>query len=471
MFRSVYSKIMLINLVITIVIVVASTGLLFGLLNSYMIEDRSKSLSDEADRLNNLTVFYISNHNPNVERLYYMSLNDISNRINGVIFIVDSFGNLIHSDNASEHIDTSKIPEMQIAQRVREGEKIVNVGDFGGLFETTYLTVGVPLYFEGTGVGATFLSMPVPEINRYKYQMFRIFFSSVSVATVIAMMISYAYSRRVSRPLKDLSVAAKKVSAGDFDVRVSERGKGEIAELSRSFNLMVSSLGNLEDMRSSFIANVSHELRTPMTTISGFIEGILDHTIPEGSEEKYLQIVLDETKRLARLVGELLDLARMDAGTVQLNIKPFDINELIRITILRFEKQINAKSVSVNIDFQQEQANVTADKDSISRVLTNLFENALKFNFEHGYIDIKVKSKGGKYEISVENSGIGIDEEEITHVWERFYKTDKSRAYDKKGMGLGLYLVHNTLAAHGEKIWVESEKDHWARFTFTLKKT
>ena len=155
---------------------------------------------------------------------------------------------------------------------------------------------------------------------------------------------------------------------------------------------------------------------------------------------------------------------------MQLNIREFDINELIRITILKFESRINEKALDIDIDFENENEPVLADKDTVQRVVTNLFDNAIKFNYQNGYIKIVVKRHNGKIEISIENSGIGIEPDELLHIWERFYKTDKSRSYDKKGMGLGLYLVQGIIAAHDEKIWVESEKNKWARFTFTLKK-
>lgn len=269
-------------------------------------------------------------------------------------------------------------------------------------------------------------------------------------------------------PIKSLNQVAKRISKGDFKARVKIRGKDEIAQLGETFNLMATSLENLDNVRSSFVSNVSHELRTPMTTISGFVEGILDGTIPEKEQKRYLTIVLDETKRLARLVAEFLLLTKLESGEKTLEKKVFDINELIRVSVLKFEKQLVDKNISVDINFGTEKAMVLADKDSISRVLTNLFDNAVKFNFENGYLKIEVFEKNKKINVSVENSGIGINSEELGLIWERFYKTDKSRSLDKKGVGLGLYLIQNIIAAHGEKIWAESENNAFARFVFTL---
>ncbi len=469
MFKSFYSRLMLLNIIITVIVIIVTSMLLLGLLSGYIVNDRSRTLTEEADRVNQMTVFYINNRNDAVEDFYKMSLRNVSNRIRGIIYIVDRRGNVISSDNASETVNMSKI-DAAFAQKVLSGKKTVEVGNLDGLYNHTFLTVGVPLAFGDEIVGATYLAMPMPEINRYKYHIFRITISAITTAIIVAMVISYIYSRKASKPIMDLNNAAKAVANGNFDVKVSTDGDSEMAELSANFNAMVESLKSLEDMRSSFIANVSHELRTPMTTISGFVEGIMDGTIPPEKRDTYLKIVLDETKRLARLVTELLQLARIDAGTMQLNIREFDINELIRITILKFESRINEKALDIDIDFENENEPVLADKDTVQRVVTNLFDNAIKFNYQNGYIKIVVKRHNGKIEISIENSGIGIEPDELLHIWERFYKTDKSRSYDKKGMGLGLYLVQGIIAAHDEKIWVESEKNKWARFTFTLKK-
>ena len=457
---------MLANIIITVVILTVAATVCFSLLGSYIINERSENLSEEAERINDMTVYYIENKSPDIESVYKMLIENASKRINGVILIVDKAGELMTSSNAEKHLDIEKLtPHSLLVDK-----KTLLISNYNGIFYDNYLIVSTPIDYNGSIAGTTVLAVPAPAINKVKYSLFNIFLSAVLISTVLAMLLAYMYSRRVSRPLKALSKAAKSVANGDFDVRVECNGDNEIADLTANFNQMVLSLKGLEDMRQDFISNVSHELRTPMTTIAGFIDGILDKTIAPEEQEKYLVIVSDEVKRLARLVSQLLALSRIDAGAMTLNLRSFDINELIRITILRFEKALTEKNIDVSIDFDEEKTTVTADKDAISRVLTNLFDNALKFNYRGGYIKIAVKSEGQKALISVENSGIGISPDELRHIWERFYKTDKSRSYDKNGMGLGLYMVHNIINLHGGEIKAESEKDKWARFTFSLKK-
>lgn len=470
MLKTIYSRIIFVSVIIIFVLVVVTGMVLFGFLGDYFVDERGGILQNEAERINDLTVFYLSNRTPTVEELYKKSINDSAEKINGVIYIMDRYGNLITSNNSEKHFGDN-VPDLKIAEKVFEGENFLQIGNMGGLFESTYLTVAIPLKNQSSIMGATFLSVPTPVINQYKYYFVNTFLITIGIVFFLTMVMLYFYSKRISKPIMEMNKISKEIAKGNFDMRVEADGSNDIAELAENFNKMTTSLKNLEDMRSDFISNVSHELRTPMTTISGFLEGILDGTISDEDRDRYLKIVLDETKRLSRLVTKLLDLSRIEAGTAKLTLRSFDINELIRIAVIRFENKLNDKKLDVDIEFENENEPVLADKDSISQVLTNLIDNAIKFNFDGGYIKIKVsRVSGGKVEISVENSGIGISPDEISHIFERFYKSDKSRSYDKNGLGLGLYMIHGILANHGEKIVAESEKDRWARFVFKLKR-
>ena len=206
-----------------------------------------------------------------------------------------------------------------------------------------------------------------------------------------------------------------------------------------------------------------------MTTITGFVEGIMDGTIPPEMQKQYLSIVLDESKRLSRLVTDLLDLSKMEQGEFPLEMREFDINEMIRLNIIKAEKRIMEKDIQLTVSFQRDSQRVMADKDSIQRVLTNLIDNAIKFTQNGGFMDVRTGVANGKTYVAIQNSGMGIAKNELNHVFDRFYKTDKSRSQDKSGAGLGLYIVKNIIQAHGETIWAESEPGEFARFNFTLK--
>ena len=221
-------------------------------------------------------------------------------------------------------------------------------------------------------------------------------------------------------------------------------------------------------MRRDFIANISHELRSPITSIRGFVEGMLDGTIPPEKHEYYLNVVLDESKRLTRLISDVLDLSRLESGEFSLKMDTFELNELIRIIIIRFENEIEAKKLNVNVVLAGENMYVIGDRDRIGQVISNLLDNAIKFTPEGGSINIKTKVNGKKIVVSIGDTGVGIPENELKLIWDRFHMVDKSRT-QKKGTGLGLSIVRQILNQHGESIWVESTVGKGSTFFFTLK--
>ncbi len=232
---------------------------------------------------------------------------------------------------------------------------------------------------------------------------------------------------------------------------------------------MADSLEEVDRNRQRFISNVSHELRSPITSIKGFIGGILDGVIPKEKENYYLAITNDEIQRLTRLVNDLLDLAAIESGQLSLYMSVVDINEIIRLCVIKFGIQIDAKRVNVDVFFEGNCLYVHADRDRIIQVITNLIDNSIKYVSEDGKIKIATKTKGNKAYISVFNDGPAISEEDLKHIWDRFYKADKSRT-SKSSTGLGLSIVRSILTQHGEDIWVENKNGDGVTFTFTLKK-
>ena len=244
----------------------------------------------------------------------------------------------------------------------------------------------------------------------------------------------------------------------------------EIGELARSFNNMAESLSASENVRRSFVANVSHELKTPMTTIAGFIDGILDDTIPEEKQSYYLNIVSEEIKRLARLVRSMLDLTRLDSGEMKLNYQKFDLLSILVTIIITFEQEIERKNIEIRGLDSITPKMVYGDKDLIHQVVYNLIENAVKFTNENGYIEFDITEDNEQTNFVVKNSGTGINQSEISMVFDRFYKTDKSRSKDKKGLGLGLYLVRSIIRMHGGDISAKSEYGQYCEFDFYIPK-
>jgi signal transduction histidine kinase len=269
--------------------------------------------------------------------------------------------------------------------------------------------------------------------------------------------------------LREISNAAKSFAKGKFDVRVPVHGSDEVAELAETFNNMAESLNNYDSMRNTFMSDVSHDLRSPMTSIAGFIDGILDGVIPPEQHEYYLKVVSNEVHRLSRLVSTLLDLSRIQAGDRKFTMSRFDVCETARLILISFERKIDAKHLEVEFNSQDERMYVNADSDAVYQVIYNLCHNAVKFSNEGGALKISItRIKGKKILVEVYNDGQGIAKEDLQYVFERFYKSDKSRGLDKTGAGLGLFISKTIVEAHNERIWVESEYGKNCSFKFTL---
>ncbi len=300
--------------------------------------------------------------------------------------------------------------------------------------------------------------------------MLRSIVTSVIWISLCALVAIYGFSYSVMKPLRDISNAAKDFSHGKYDARVKVQGDDEIAELATSFNNLVTVVQARDEMQNTFLSNASHDLRTPMTTIAGFIDGILDGAIPPEKQEYYLKIIKSEIKRLSRLVSSLLDISRLQSGERKFEMKQFNICELARQTVISFENQLEEKQLDVEFDLDDFDIDVIGDKDAINQVVYNLCHNAIKFSYEKGNYKVSIKDENEKIRFIIRNEGIGITKEELPFVFDRFFKSDKSRGLDKTGAGLGLFITKTIIEAHGEEIKVNSEYGKYCEFSFTLKK-
>jgi signal transduction histidine kinase len=352
-----------------------------------------------------------------------------------------------------------------------EEDYLLYNGKMDSIGSENFLICAVPVVTNDNLIGYSVSLMSTSREDNLVYAARQTIVSSSFWVMLSAVVAVYFITERVINPLKNMTKATKSFAKGDFSTRVTVSGKDEIATLGEAFNNMAESLDNFEKMRNSFLANVSHDLRTPMTTIAGFIDGITSGAIPPEKHEYYLNIISEEVHRLSRLVADLLDISRLESGERKFNFVAFDIAEMARIILISFEQKIGEKDLDVSFDSDSDSIFVTADKDAIHQVLYNLMHNAIKFSRVGGKLAIglhRVANK--KVTVSVYDEGQGIAQEDISLVFDRFYKTDKSRGLDKSGVGLGLYICKTIMDAHSEKIWVESEYGKNCEFFFTLSR-
>lgn len=355
----------------------------------------------------------------------------------------------------------------KIISKIDEEGSYFEAGRLEGLYKESYYTYGMDIDIGGSTIGYVFISEPSRELSVFLTEMIKIFALSSVAVLLLSIVVTYYSTIKMVRPLREMSVAAKKFGQGDFTSRIEVTSDDEIGQLAMALNNMAQSLSQLESMRRSFVANVSHELKTPMTSIGGFIDGILDGTIPRSEEKKYLRIVSEEVQRLSRLVRSMLNLSRIEAGELKLNRQQLNIVDTICQTLFTFEQSIEQKRLDIR-GLDVGKVMVDADADLIHQVVYNLIENAVKFVSEDGYLMFSFYTEGGMTYVGIRNSGEGLSKEEIPRVFDRFYKTDRSRGMDKNGVGLGLYLVKSIVTLHGGDIIVRSVQGEYTEFVFSV---
>lgn len=405
------------------------------------------------------------------------SLAIISKSIDADIFVCDVSGDIILcKERASSVAHYGMLNDCPLHNETAIGDTLLKKVYEGGYVgrgsvrgERSYI-VGKPIYSENYIIGSVFATTATHD-NGLTPAVLKMFIVSAVVCVFIAFLGIAMLTKNFVKPLKEMSDATKKFAIGDFSYRVKVSGSDELSQLGEAFNDMADSLDALESSRRSFVSNVSHELRTPMTSIGGFIDGILDSTIPKEKENYYLNIVSCEIRRLSRLVVAMLNMSKIESGNFEMNPVNYDISEQIINILLTFEQKIEEKNIEIKGLEDLHPTYIVADSDMIFQVIYNIFDNAVKFTNDGGYIDVKMYDLGKDIEVHIKNSGIGIKSEELSKLFERFYKADKSRSLDAKGAGLGLYIVKMMVEMHSGKVHALSEDENSAEFVFTLPKT
>lgn len=438
--------------------------------NGYLADMKHKSLEKTCD-----SVAYIISSEGYDERSdregFYYVLSNLADVSESDIFITDENGVIRmcgcsnrRADGNCDHSGTQVSKEMLS----RADENRLSELGTAGIYKNPHYIMAMRVSIGGSEQGYIVAAAQAQMIRDLMLSLSKIYLLVAVIPVVLMFFALYIMTYRLTRPLKLMSDAAKAMARGDFSRRIPVTSDDEIGELAVSFNQMTNSLAQLEGMRKSFVANVSHELKTPMTTIGGFIDGIIDGTIEHEQQNHYLSIVSDEVKRLSRMVQSMLSLSRLESGEFNLNPQKFDFRELLLNVVLSQEQRIEKQRLNISGLDTVSAVTVNADRDLIHQVVYNLVDNAVKFTPEGGEIRFALKVDSKKLYFRIENTGKGIPAAELQYVFERFYKVDKSRSANKTGTGLGLYIVKTIVKTHGGTITVSSRENEFTAFEVTL---
>ena len=436
----------------------------------YLETEKSKTLAGNAHSIAALTRAYGTAADLEHSWDFAMSMNLASRVSNADAVVCDTHGRVLVCACETlfcEHLGKTVDPAL-VEQTLTEGE-VSTRGTLPLYPEERYIHSVRLSTMEETVLGAVIVSTPVAEVTEYVSQMFRIFLLTALVVLAIAVLVTFLVSRQMAKPMGELAETVRRFGHGELTARATVEGSStEMDALASAFNSMADSLEQTERRRQEFVANVSHELKTPMTTIGGYVDGMLDGTIPQTEHLRYMRLVSDEVRRLSRMVRSMLDLSRMQSNGLDESQKcRFDLGETVTQVLLSFEQKIDRRRLEVDLRLPEKPLYTVAQRDGVTQVVYNLVDNAVKFCNDCGYLRVWVRQDGGKAFVTVENTGAVIPPAELPLIFDRFHKLDKSRSRDRDGVGLGLYIVKTIIGAHGEDIWVES-RDGKTAFTFTM---
>ncbi len=448
-------------------LLIVGLGLSFQMYN-YSVIEKHESLERAAQRVSAMTEDLYYNHSITHEQMIRTVLLSMTNDSQIHVIVCDTSGQIfLTSDIHGNRYMDSRV-SANVLEKTLTSEQYSATGTLDGLYKGENYTVGLVTKNDaGEPIAYVYVTTSIQYVQMLTTYVRNLFFLLSVAVFILTAFASYFVIRRMTRPLKQIAEASKRFAHGDFSTRVPVYSTDEIGDLTTAFNNMADSLEKSEELRRSFVANVSHELRSPMTSISGFVDGILDGTIPEDRQNKYLQIVSDEVHRLSRLVSRMLEITVLQASDITAQSTTFDFCELLRRAAISFEQRVDEQGISLNIEIPSHAINIFANEDALYQVIYNLIDNAVKFSEQNSSVDIKAFEKGDKLTFSVRNYGAEIPQAQLKHVFDRFHKADSSRSKDRSGLGLGLYIAKTIINQHKGKIWAISENGY-TEFLFTI---
>lgn len=452
--------------------------LLFGILGFFVVSTMTSYFSFQYIKKNEVSNLYKEANliSSDYAVSYYsdtITLEDFKQRLKALnvylaaqIWVIDMNGNiLVNSASSLDNTGSEVISDFNINEFKN---RYYQSGYFYGYFKEDHLSVYAPISVNYKVKGYIIIHKPLDSLITQNNGFLMIAYITLAVLFICAFLLLAFFTFTIILPIKKITKAANEYALGKFEHPVDVQSNDEIGYLAASLTYMAAELNTLEEDQRKFVSNVSHDFRSPLTSIKGYVEAMLDGTIPMEFQEKYLNIILFETERLNKLTTSLLELNKYGKRGIMLDITKFDVNHTIKMTAQTFEGVCKEKRLSFELILTGQTLYAFADMDKIQRVIYNLIDNAIKFSPADSVITVETTVKNEKIFISVKDRGIGIPKESIGKIWERFYKSDASRGKDKKGTGLGLAIVKEIIQVHKENINVISTEDVGTEFIFSL---
>lgn len=393
-------------------------------------------------------------------------MDSLSAFMSATIWIINPSGRMVMDTNEPLDVENSGVVEG--FDPTVTGTKNYTIGTFFDSFNEETLSVFAPITADNRVKGYVVIHTSMREIMRESDAVLTTSYLLLVILFILSLIILLFFTELVYMPLRKITKATEQYASGNFHYEFDVESNDEMGYLAAMLQYMANEIARGEDNQKKFIANVSHDFRSPLTSIRGYLEAMMDGTIPPEMHEKYIGVVLNETERLTKLTNGLLALNNLNMKGVILECTDFEINEVIRSTAMSFEGTCRAKNIAIDLALYDENLYVHADEMKIGQVLYNLLDNAIKFSHNDSSIRIETTEKHNKAFISVRDYGIGIPKDEVKLVFDRFYKSDLSRGKDKKGTGLGLSIVKEIIKAHNENINVISTEGVGTEFIFSL---
>lgn len=431
----------------------------------HLVREKAEALYSEATLISNTYATGLYTSETDLETVK-TQLDFLAVYLDSTIRIINPSGRLVLDTNTPLNVE--EVVMIENFDPTATAGSYYMVNDFFGSFDSEMLSVFAPITSSYMVKGYVVIHCDMNDIQASCNSMLNISYITMVILLLLSLIILIFFTEMVYIPLRKITYATEQYAVGNMHYEFQVESDDEIGYLAVCLNYMASQIASAEDDQKKFVANVSHDFRSPLTSIRGYLEAMIDGTIPPEQHEKYLGIVLNETERLTNLTNSLLTLNNLNTKGIMLNRTDFNINQVIRNTAASFEGTCRKKTIAIELILTGDEMYVNADKDRIQQVLYNLIDNAIKFSHHDSVIKVETSLKKNKLFISVKDTGIGIPKEDLKLIWDRFYKSDLSRGRDKKGTGLGLSIVKEIINCHNEHINVISTEGVGSEFIFSL---